>query len=318
MAPRVFERGAVLVICWLACPTVSHAPNLARPSIWAGRAPRAIYLKAGASDGANAEVADATVVPPPLALRPIQRFLSTDLGRPTRVARFVGSLLLLWTWPWVLDAVRIRLTGGTAYANMFGAQLRLVRKMSFRLLVASACGSVMGLERKSADRPAGLRSMTLVSVGSCLYTLAVIYGTHGGDPGRAAAQVCTGVGFIGAGVIWKGSDIKSPVRGVTTACAVWVSAALGNRPLPRCCARSLPLPILPLGRNPPRAQAIRHFPPRVHRRRCRFGLMAFCAVRVRIERHCTARFALVQSHHWVEHHRNNGGEGSKCWRAWWR
>ena len=64
------------------------------------------------------------------------------------------------------------------------------------------------------------------AAGSALYTLASIFGIEGGDSVRAAAQICTGVGFIGAGVIAKGGG-KSPVRGVTTACAVWVSAALG-------------------------------------------------------------------------------------------
>ncbi|KAG8468602.1 hypothetical protein KFE25_013685 [Diacronema lutheri] len=180
--------------------------------------------------GAGAEIAAgaAAGAPPPAVIsRRIKRLLKTDLGRPARIARSFVSLLLLWTWPWVVDVLRVQLTFGTAHAHLFREQLLLVRLMSFRLLVATTCGTIIGLERKSADRPAGLRSMTLVAVGSALYTLAVIFGTHGGDPGRAAAQVCTGVGFIGAGVIWKGSGSQVPVRGVTTACAVWVSAALG-------------------------------------------------------------------------------------------
>jgi len=106
--------------------------------------------------------------------------------------------------------------------------LDLLKSAGSRLLVAAAVGAIVGIERKDADRPAGLRSMTLVSTGSALYVLACLFGPglSGGEAARAAAQVCSGVGFIGAGVIAKGSA-RDPVRGVTTACAVWCSAALG-------------------------------------------------------------------------------------------
>ena len=146
-------------------------------------------------------------------------------------------MLGLWLWPWIFDAVLGRL-GGFGWLPLQSllpachAQLAGLKVVASRLMVAAFCGSVIGLERKDADRPAGLRSMTLVSCGSALYTLACMYGpgfvgsTRPGDPMRAAAQVCTGIGFIGAGVIAKGS-IRDPVRGVTTACAVWVSSALG-------------------------------------------------------------------------------------------
>ena len=145
--------------------------------------------------------------------------------------------IAIWGWPWVSD---LALAAASRYLPMptllvqplaaARAQLAILKLVASRLLVATACGALIGLERKDADRPAGLRSMTLVSVGSALYTLACgaagPVGISGGDPVRAAAQVCTGVGFIGAGVIAKGSW-RDPVRGVTTACAVWVSAALG-------------------------------------------------------------------------------------------
>jgi len=146
----------------------------------------------------------------------------------------VLCIAMLWAWPWLVDV------GLRALIDSLGAEhavvaakasearhaLTKLKMMSSRLLVASGCGAVIGLERKDADRPAGLRSMTLVSTGSALYTLACIFGIERGDQARAAAQVCTGVGFIGAGVIAKGGT-RDPVRGVTTACAVWVSAALG-------------------------------------------------------------------------------------------
>lgn len=145
----------------------------------------------------------------------------------------VAGFVLLLTWPWILflalrilAPLRMRLPAASLLEPITSkliAQLVTLKHLATRLLVAATCGAVIGVERKRADRPAGLRSMTLVSTGSALYTLACIYGFDGGDPVRAAAQVCTGVGFIGAGVLTRGN----PMRGVTTACAVWVSAAIG-------------------------------------------------------------------------------------------
>ena len=140
----------------------------------------------------------------------------------------LGSLLFLVTWPWIVHAATTLVKpNGAAQAPFFvtnlADKLHVLKKLASRLLVAAGCGAIIGIERKAMDRPAGLRSMTLVSSGSALYTLACIFGIEGGDPIRAAAQVCTGVGFIGAGVLTKGNM----VRGVTTACAVWVSAAIG-------------------------------------------------------------------------------------------
>lgn len=176
-------------------------------------------------------------------------------------------ILLLWLWPWFLDMVITSPVGHRLGIGHLAAssrilhlheQLDTLKRISGRLLVASGCGAIIGLERKDADRPAGLRSMTLVSSGSALYTLACIYGIDKGDPARAAAQVCTGVGFIGAGVIAKGSG-RDPVRGITTACAVWVSAALGTRaPRPTARrARPRPAPSAAACRAPPASRAPR-------------------------------------------------------------
>jgi putative Mg2+ transporter-C (MgtC) family protein len=103
-----------------------------------------------------------------------------------------------------------------------------------RLVVAAALGGAVGVERELRDREAGLRTHMLVSVGSALFTLVSAYGfheflTHGGsvvrtDPSRIAAQIVTGIGFLGAGAIIREG---LSVRGLTTAATLWVVAAIG-------------------------------------------------------------------------------------------
>lgn len=99
------------------------------------------------------------------------------------------------------------------------------------LLVALVCGGVVGLERESANRPAGLRTHVLVCVGSALimqvsmvmYDMTLDTNFGNGDPGRIAAQVVSGIGFLGAGTIMReGVNI----RGLTTAASLWVVAGL--------------------------------------------------------------------------------------------
>ena len=103
-----------------------------------------------------------------------------------------------------------------------------------RLGVAAALGGAIGLERELRDREAGLRTHMLVSMGAALFTIVSAYGFHeflvnGGnlvrtDPTRIAAQVVSGVGFLGAGaIIRQGFSI----RGLTTAATLWVVAAIG-------------------------------------------------------------------------------------------
>lgn len=111
----------------------------------------------------------------------------------------------------------------------FGSQLW---ETLIPLLTAVVCGGVVGLERESANRPAGLRTHVLVCVGSALvmqvsFMMAVIAkqgGFAAGDPGRVAAQVVSGIGFLGAGTIMReGANI----RGLTTAASLWVVSAIG-------------------------------------------------------------------------------------------
>jgi putative Mg2+ transporter-C (MgtC) family protein len=94
-------------------------------------------------------------------------------------------------------------------------------------LVAMAiiCGIIIGSERQRHEKPAGLRTMTLVCLGSALFTmLSFAFTSTTGDSGRVAAQIVTGIGFLGAGVILHGRRI---VSGVTTAAGIWVAAAIG-------------------------------------------------------------------------------------------
>ena len=103
-----------------------------------------------------------------------------------------------------------------------------------RLALAAAFGGAVGLERELREREAGFRTHMLVSIGSALFTLASAYGfrdflLHGGnvvraDPSRIAAQIVTGIGFLGAGAIIRQG---LSVRGLTTAATLWVVAAIG-------------------------------------------------------------------------------------------
>lgn len=103
-------------------------------------------------------------------------------------------------------------------------------EMTVRMVMAFALGAVLGWERDRAGRPAGLRTHMMVAGGSAAFTLVSIYGFPDPvlgpprDPARVAAQIVTGVGFLGAGTIWR---TPSTVRGLTTAASVWVAAAIG-------------------------------------------------------------------------------------------
>ncbi len=90
--------------------------------------------------------------------------------------------------------------------------------------IAFIIGAVLGLEREFRSKPAGFRTMILISVGSCLYTILSqeLGGISSSD--RIASNIVTGIGFIGAGVIFK-EGIS--VNGLTTAALIWVTAALG-------------------------------------------------------------------------------------------
>src|SRR5438132_1078475 len=90
--------------------------------------------------------------------------------------------------------------------------------------IPALVGPISGLEREGQERAAGLRTVTMVSLGSCLFTIVGAYGFSQTDPSRVAAQIVTGIGFLGAGTIFLRKDL---VRGLTTAATIWATAAIG-------------------------------------------------------------------------------------------
>jgi putative Mg2+ transporter-C (MgtC) family protein len=93
-----------------------------------------------------------------------------------------------------------------------------------QMATAGALGAALGLERELGAQAAGLRTHMLVSLGAALFTIAGDIGMFGSDPARVAAQVVTGIGFLGGGAIFK-EGVN--VRGLTTAGSLWVTAAIG-------------------------------------------------------------------------------------------
>jgi putative Mg2+ transporter-C (MgtC) family protein len=107
----------------------------------------------------------------------------------------------------------------------FSTQLDL----SVRLLVAAVLGLAIGFEREIHGHPAGLRTHMLVALGSALFTVLSIRGFLGEtsapvDPTRIAAQIVSGIGFLGAGAILKDGIV---IRGLTTAASLWATSAVG-------------------------------------------------------------------------------------------
>lgn len=104
-----------------------------------------------------------------------------------------------------------------------------------RMFISVLYGAIIGFERRSADQPAGMRTMALVSLGSCFFTMCSMTSfrssTMHSDAARVSAAIPSGVGFLGAGLIWKGQprgpSQRHEVHGLATASGVWLSAAVG-------------------------------------------------------------------------------------------
>ena len=94
-----------------------------------------------------------------------------------------------------------------------------------RLLLAAVLGGILGFEREMRHKSAGLRTNMLIATGSAVFTLmSYELAADGGDPGRIAAQIVTGIGFLGAGAIMR---TDAGIHGLTTAATIWVNAAVG-------------------------------------------------------------------------------------------
>lgn len=97
--------------------------------------------------------------------------------------------------------------------------------LAFRILVAGTCGFAIGYERKNRAKGAGIRTHFIVAASAALMMIISIYGFGGvGDPSRMAAQIVSGVGFLGAGMIFVQ---KQTVTGLTTAAGIWATSGIG-------------------------------------------------------------------------------------------
>lgn len=112
---------------------------------------------------------------------------------------------------WIVDSYRAQL--GSPWAEIILA------------LASVACGAIIGTERERHGKAAGLRTLILVCFGSAVFTMiSFAFSSQTGDSGRVAAQIVTGIGFLGAGAILHSRGV---VVGMTTAATIWMTAAIG-------------------------------------------------------------------------------------------
>ena len=115
------------------------------------------------------------------------------------------------------------------YQDIISPEVNLTGAIA-KLVLSMLLGATIGIERRRKGQIAGMRTFALISMGATLAMLISIYipqeylGLKNGDPGRIAAQVVSGVGFLGAGAIIQ---MKGSVRGLTTAAGIWMAACLG-------------------------------------------------------------------------------------------
>ncbi len=93
-----------------------------------------------------------------------------------------------------------------------------------RFLLAALWGGLVGAEREYRSKSAGFRTMIMISIGACFFTIMSVYIGGDDNPDRIASNIVTGIGFLGAGVIFRG---EKRVDGITTAATIWAVAAVG-------------------------------------------------------------------------------------------
>lgn len=109
------------------------------------------------------------------------------------------------------------------------SEISMLQDVAVKLLLSAFLGGLIGLEREMHEKPAGVRTQALISLGSALFMIISIhmaqsFGAKAADPGRIAAQVITGIGFIGAGVIFQA---RGSIKGLTTAATIWSVTGVG-------------------------------------------------------------------------------------------
>src|SRR5579871_1124373 len=110
--------------------------------------------------------------------------------------------------------------------------MQLPEDIIWKILLSIIIGGLIGAEREYRSKSAGFRTLTLICLGSTIFTIfSQIIGAGAapgsGNPDRIASNIVTGIGFVGAGVIFKGDGTGSKVSGITTAAMIWVTAGLG-------------------------------------------------------------------------------------------
>jgi putative Mg2+ transporter-C (MgtC) family protein len=102
----------------------------------------------------------------------------------------------------------------------------LTQDIVLKLVLSILVGGLLGAEREYRSKSAGFRTLTLICLGATVFTIFSQIIGGAGNPDRIASNIVTGIGFVGAGVVFKG-DNTSKVNGITTAAMIWVTAALG-------------------------------------------------------------------------------------------
>jgi putative Mg2+ transporter-C (MgtC) family protein len=104
-------------------------------------------------------------------------------------------------------------------------EIVMLLPIATKVLVSTICGAIVGYERELKNKSAGLRTIILICVGSCLFTVASFAAAQfTGDPTRILSTIVTGIGFLGGGVIVQHED---KLIGITTAAFIWVVSAIG-------------------------------------------------------------------------------------------
>ena len=104
-------------------------------------------------------------------------------------------------------------------------EIMMLLPIATKILISTICGAIVGYERELKNKSAGLRTIILICVGSCLFTIAsFVAAQYTGDPTRILSTIVTGIGFLGGGVIVQHED---KLIGITTAAFIWVVSAIG-------------------------------------------------------------------------------------------